>query len=138
MSERSWFSTLTIYLLATILPIGLASAGLLWLVSGAGGFTAKPDRSKTLLDMRIESAREIRRALATPIPGPEPLGPIRAKPAYAMGGPTKIASTPRLRLSREAREAFAAEFGPSQAVPSYDSKAAQPVVRSYDRHTSNY
>ena len=64
-------------------------------------FTTIPDQSKTLLDMRIESAREIRRALATPIPGPEPLAPIRAKPAYALGGPTKIASTPRHKLSRE-------------------------------------
>jgi hypothetical protein len=39
--------------------------------------------AKTLLDERIETARQIRRAIETPIPPPEPLPPITAKPARA-------------------------------------------------------
>jgi hypothetical protein len=138
MSRRSLPSTLALYLIAVLVPFGLATVGLIWLVSGAEGLTTQPDRPKTLLDMRIETAREIRQALATPIPPPEPLGPITAKPANTMGGPSKMASSPRLKLSKEAREAFASELGSSLAVPSYDSRSERPAVRSYDRHTTNY
>ena len=68
MSRHSLLPMLSLYLIAAIVPCGLAGIGLVWLVSGAEGLTAQPDPSKTVLDARIETAREIRRALATPNP----------------------------------------------------------------------
>src|SRR5215218_8060458 len=41
--------------------------------------TRRAQQEKTLLNERIESAREIRRALARPVPPPDPLPPITAK-----------------------------------------------------------
>jgi hypothetical protein len=41
----------------------------------------RSEQEKTVLAERIESAREIRRALARPVPPPDPLPPITAKPA---------------------------------------------------------
>ena len=131
MSRHSLLSTLALYTIAAVVPCGLAVVGLVWLVSGAEGLTTQPDRAKTVLDMRIETAREIRRALATPIPPPEPLGPIQSKAASSLGGAKKVAAGPRLRLPPEARDAFA-----SGLSPSYEDRSAP--VRSFDRHTNNY
>jgi hypothetical protein len=50
-------------------------------------------QAKTLLDERIETARQIRRALATPVPPPEPLEPITAKPAREQRSSPSSATT---------------------------------------------
>ena len=131
MSRHSLLSTLALYVIAAIVPCGLATIVLIWLVSGVAGLVTEPDRLKTVLDTRIETAREIQRALATPIPPPEPLGPIQAKPAFTLGGAKKLAATPRLRLPAQARDAFA-----SGLAPSYEDRSAP--VRAYDRHRDNY
>jgi hypothetical protein len=60
--------------LLAVITVGLARA----LVDDPAGKAAK-----TKLDERIETAREIRNALSTPIPAPEPLQPITAKPLRA-------------------------------------------------------
>ena len=134
MSRRSLLSTFLLYMIAVIVPGGLAVVGLIWVISGVEGLTTQPDRPKTVLDMRIETAREIRQALATPIPPPEPLGPIQSKATSTLGGAKKAANAPpRLRLPAEARDAFA-----SGLSPSYEDRSARAPVRSYDRHTSNY
>ena len=59
--------------LLVVIVLGLARA---LVVDDPGGRAAK-----SLLDERIETARQIRRALDTPIPLPEPLPAITAKPA---------------------------------------------------------
>lgn len=63
--------------------------------------------AKTLLDERIETARQIRRALATPIPPPERLPPITAKPAHPPKAHQGGDDAPEPRLSRRARDAMA-------------------------------
>src|ERR1051325_1224439 len=72
---------------------------------------AEADSAKTLLANRIETARQIRQALAKPIPPPEPLGPIRAKPANqhakAMDGNGALP-----KVSRAARNAMAQDNTP--------------------------
>ena len=70
--------------------------------------------AKTHLDERIETAREIRRALATPIPPPEPLQPITAKPLHGqnpkrVGGDDSNEPRKAPKLSRGARDAMARE-----------------------------
>jgi hypothetical protein len=87
--------------LLAVIAVGLARA----LVDDPAGRAAK-----TKLDERIETAREIRRALATPIPPPEPLQPITAKPLRAPKAKAvedDESKTPA--LSRSARDAMARE-----------------------------
>ena len=94
------------------------------LIGGIGvGFAAvmltapQAERTKTALELRVESAREIKQALAQPIPAPEPLPPISSKVnkpvvkiAEAKPEPPKP-SRPKVR--RQARAAFASmDFGP--------------------------
>jgi hypothetical protein len=95
-----------------VITVGLARA----LVDDPAGKAAK-----TKLDERIETAREIRKALATPIPPPEPLQPITAKPLRvpnAKAAQDDESRTPA--LSRSARDAMAREqrrsFSPSRST----------------------
>jgi hypothetical protein len=87
--------------LLVVIAVGLARA----LVDDPAGKAAK-----TKLDERIETARQIRKALATPIPPPEPLQPITARPLRAQntkGVEDDEAKTPT--LSRSARDSMARE-----------------------------
>jgi hypothetical protein len=91
------------------------------------GNGARSQREKTILDQRIASAREIKHALRKPIPRPEPLTPITAKPARALSAVAVAPEKPRYRsLSKEARDAFASggDF----------SVASQPAPGRRDRH----
>jgi hypothetical protein len=75
---------------------------------------------ETRLNQVIASAREIRQALATPIPPPEPLGPVIQNPAKKDADETPVSMPPvnKPRVSREARNAYArslsnyAAYGP--------------------------
>lgn len=89
---------------------------------------ANEEPKRTLLAERIETAREIRRALDTPIPPAEPLQPITQKPVHAVGSrvvdrPPSQASKPK--LSGKALEAFAMDrdFAPREAYPVFDRHA---------------
>jgi hypothetical protein len=96
--------------------------------------TLSSDGQRTLLAERVESAREIRRRLATPLAAPEPLKPITQWPAHAASRTVDQRSnqTQRLnqaqrskpKLPRKALDAFAMDRD-------FSSQAAYPVV---DRH----
>jgi hypothetical protein len=75
----------------------------------------------TLLANRIESARQIRQALARPIPPPEPLGPITAKLAHPRIQSADEAETKVPKLSRGARDAMAREDRPPSSRRNTDS-----------------
>jgi hypothetical protein len=75
--------------------------------------STRPAREKTVLDERIATAREVKEALRRPIPRPEPLGPITAKVANALGRnvvavpatkTTKITKIPRAALNAMAMD----------------------------------
>jgi hypothetical protein len=72
---------------------------------------ALEENQRTRVSEAIKNAREIRAALATPVPGPSPLPPITAQVAYGHlkpGGKTQvIARDQRRRLPKAALEAFA-------------------------------
>ncbi len=63
------------------------------------------ERPVSRLEELTASAREVRKALATPLPPIEPLGPITGRPARAVNA--KAAKAPGGKLSAEARDAFA-------------------------------
>jgi hypothetical protein len=134
MQNRTIVTDTAIYLLAAFAPVGAMLAAGVWFLGGTASSAAKAqDPAKTYLDLRVESAREIKRALAKPIPRPEPLGPIQTRAANASGGAKALASGSwRHRLPAEARDAFASG---NDAGSSWSSSGRTP---SYDRHTSNF
>jgi hypothetical protein len=63
------------------------------------------ERPVSRLEELVANAREVRKALATPLPPIEPLEPITSKPVRAVSA--KAAKSPGRTLSAEARNAFA-------------------------------
>ena len=81
---------------------------------------APDQRLETMLAERIANAREIRAALAKPIPQPEPLGPITKQAATERTNePVETKSKPKLSI--QARQAHA-------------SARYRHSYQSYDRH----
>ena len=76
------------------------------MVKAATGLSQQVQRDQTYLDLRVQSSREIRQALATPLPPLEPLPPITARPAHAVGSRVVVSQPPR-NLVQEARDALA-------------------------------
>jgi hypothetical protein len=84
-------------------------------------------REPTLLDQRIDSAREIRAALTKPLLRPAPLPPITVRVTHVVGPRVLASKVDRRKLMDEARGAFASIEPSSSDVPS--SAYAEP-----DRH----
>ena len=108
------------------LSLGLSAAALQSLQSP----TLSNGPPKTLLEERVQSAREIRRRLATPLAAPEPLQPITQRSAQAVGSRmvdqrSNQAQRSKPKLPRKALEAVAMNRDFSQSV------VAHPV---FDRH----
>lgn len=87
--------------------IGIA-LGLTAVAKVATELSQQTQRERTLLDLRMESSRQIRQALAKPVPQPEPLPPITDRARHAVG--SAAAGTTyldRRKLMDEARDVFA-------------------------------
>jgi hypothetical protein len=112
-------------------------------IQASVGMSTTSPRAKTVLDLQVESAREIRAALDRPQVSLEPLPPITAKLARSLP-PSKVADK-RTRfpsaearngvrlLSAEARNSFAL----TEWSASSKSSALPPASPSYpttDRH----
>ena len=128
LKGRTLPALLAIYFVIIGTPLACAAIGLALIVQASAGLPRQTERERTLLDYRVESSREIRQALAKPVPGPEPLPPLTAKPAHEPSARIVSANRPRPRLSKEARDAFASSEWPAQSRSSVE----------YDRHTANY
>jgi hypothetical protein len=89
-------------------------------------------QAKTPLQVQIESAREVREALARPVLAPDPLPPITAKLERKLEKPVlKVAARPAPQRNREyamrqAHQAFA-NMGPPTPPPFFGFMA-------FDRH----
>jgi hypothetical protein len=101
--------------------------GLTAVVKASTGWSQASVREKTLLELQVESSREIRRALATPMVT-APLPPITARP---LRDPRDIAAASRklvrTKPSQDAMNAMAMD----------QSGTYQPAEQSYpvpDRH----
>jgi hypothetical protein len=79
---------------------------------------------RTLLDERIATSQEIREALRRPIPRPDPLPSIMAKPFHP--ATTASAEKSKAKASAAARNAMAMERyseAPPRQVPAFDRAA---------------
>ena len=132
IDQRAGFRRQSSKLILYIGVVGFALAsiafGLTTVVKSTIGTLQQTQQERTLLDVRMESAREIRQALAKPVPHPEPLPPVTTRVTRALG-PTVIASNGHHpQLMDVARDAFA-NMEPISLV-------AQPSAYAVsDRHT---
>ena len=107
LTARSLPLTIVIYFCA--LGAVMASLGLaLSLLTPAvyASLQNETERPVSRLEEVTATAREVRKALATPLPPVEPLGPITSRPARPVNEKA-AASLPGIRLSAQARNAFA-------------------------------
>jgi hypothetical protein len=105
-----------------------AFLGIAMVVKASTAISQRTDRERTLLDLRLESAREIQQALAKPLPPVEPL-PVITRKAVARTEETNTAKLTGEKLPRRGHNAFASGVFSSQHAPS---------ALSFDRHSSNF
>ena len=111
-----------------------AGIGLMIVASAAMAPSQKAESQKTILDQRIESAREIRAALARGVAKPDLLPPVTAKLARDVKvAPQAVATVKpeRPKLSAQARNAFA------NGNPDYSSASYSRSYSSFDRHSAS-
>ena len=107
--------TLTLAVGFVVIAVSLVAIG-----RASTGLMQPAERDRTFLDQQIESAREIRAALARPIARPAPLPPITARPLHDV----RAAEQARLRPHAPAS-------GPGMDAMAMDTGAAPPAAPSY-------
>ena len=116
--QRPLLTSVLIYCGALLLICGslVATGFLVWRDASAAS-SAGWQREETQLDRMTRNAREIREALAKPIPPPEPLPAITARPVRTMAA----SSVPRKLkpLSPEALNAMAMEHNSAPSPSGY-------------------
>ena len=135
MSGRSQSSVILTYFAVVAMALSALALGTTAIVKASTGVSEASARDKTLLELQVESSREIRRALATPVASPAKLPPITARPARdiraaAVHQTTKPAQA---KLSQEAMNAMAMDQSATYSS-SFRSSSQDYSVR--DRHTS--
>src|SRR5215207_7164016 len=93
---RSHSSILLIYIGAIFTALAVIALGLMAIVQASAGLSSAEPRDKTVLELQVESAREIRRALAVPVVV-APLPPITARVAREV---RSVASTQERKPAR--------------------------------------
>jgi hypothetical protein len=131
MKSRNLPSLVLIYFGALATALALAALGLTAVVKASAGLSEASAPDKTLLELQIESSREIRRALATPVAGPPQLPPITARPARDVREAAQVMNPTPKKLSREAMHAMAMDQ--SLAHSWFQSSSRDYAVG--DRHT---
>src|SRR6188474_1247620 len=108
MHTRSPASVVFAYFGALTAAFAVIGFGLTAVVKASARLSEASPREKTLLELQVESARNIRQALAIPVSIP-PLPPITARPARDLRGVATMQRNRSVRpeLSREARDAMA-------------------------------
>ena len=126
MNDRGIPSLLAIYFGIIGTLVAGAGLGLTKIVDASTGMAHHSEREKSLLDERLATARSIKQVLAKPVPRPEPLAPITAKPEHAA---SKVAAAPKpapSKLSAEARDAMAST--------DFSAHSRSAPADNYDRH----
>ena len=118
MENRSSVAVLSVYL--SVMAALVGSIGVALALLGGSVVSEPSPRAKSSFEIQLESAREIREALAKPIPQPERLTPMTAKPAKvasARTAPKKHNSDAAMRQSRQAFANIDQSGQPRQSPP---------------------
>ena len=121
---RNIIGTFAIYMLGAAAPIVVGAVGLQLIMT----YGVSSGSADSLLAQRIQTARDIRAALAKPIPPPPPLPPITAKLARPIDKQEKTAArndskSKVKRIPQEAWGAFAQGEAPSRERSTYSYSA---------------
>jgi hypothetical protein len=128
MHSRGQFFVHFLYI--GVLVVALAGIGVSLIVMMQGATWSSQQVQPTLLDLRVQSSREIRQALAKQLPLPEPLPP---RSAHAAGSRVAVSLPMPRKLSQTARDALASGYdrtsslwgSQSGAYPEFDRHAYQ-------------
>ena len=134
MRSRSLSSLVLMYVGGLATALSVIALGLTAVVQASAGLSEATARDKTLLELQIESSREIRRALATPISQPPRLPPLTARLARDLRESTAALTRKpvQMKLPQEAMNAMA--MGQSGTYSSVRSSSFDYAVR--DRHAA--
>src|SRR5882724_9459317 len=127
--DRSFLSSYFLYVSVIGVALTGMALGLPAAVPPATGLSQQTQQERTVLDLRMENAREIRQALARPLPRPEPHSRITIRASHAVGSAAVPSNAHRRKLIAEAREVFA-NIEPST------SDARSSAYAEPDRHSA--
>jgi hypothetical protein len=103
-NARSISGTVLVYFFVIGGLLIFAAIGMASVVRTTTALSQRSERDKSLLELRLKNAREIRQALARPIASVEPLPPIKTK---VEEGDTHASKSNRPQLTQRARDVFA-------------------------------
>ena len=107
MNKRSQSLAVLMYFGVVATALAALALGTTAIVTASTGLSEASARDKTLLELQIESSREIRRALATPVSDPPRLPPITARPARDIRESAAMQPRKPAKPSQEAMNAMA-------------------------------
>ena len=133
MQSRSQSSVVLMYFGVLATALSVIAVGLTAVVKASAGLSEGTARDKTLLELQVESTREIRRALATPVFQPPRLPPITARPARDLRESAAALTRKSLQAkpSQEAMNAMAMDQSGT-----YSSIQSSSYYAVRDRHTA--
>jgi hypothetical protein len=137
MQQRSTSSSLLVYFGATATALSVIILSLTTVVKSSADWSQSRTREKTLLDLQVQSSREIRQALATPIVT-APLPPVTARPARDIQNAVMVSEKKPARAKPSAAALNAMAMSHSGAMAMSHSGAYQSPASTYpvpDRHT---
>jgi hypothetical protein len=132
MQRRSQPSVVLVYFGVLAASLAVIALGLTAVVRASAGMSEAGARDKTLLDLQVESSREIRRALATPVSNPPRLPPITARPARDIRESAASQAKNRTKPSQEAMNAMAMDQSEMHSSGEFSS----PDYSVRDRHAA--
>jgi hypothetical protein len=132
MHTRTHSSQLLVYIGAVFTALAVIALGLLAIVQASAALLQSSPQEKTVLEIQVETAREIRRALAVPVVIP-PLPPITASLARDVRAvaTAQVRKPARTAIPREALNAMAMD-------QSEATRPAQHVYSAPDRHAISF
>jgi hypothetical protein len=117
---RRTLSSVLVYASVVAVLFGGVICALAAMMAFAAGLDQHAERTKSPLELRIESAREVRTALSKPIPASQPLPPITAKLEKPVAKVAAARPASRRTAMRQARQLFA-NVDPSPPPPPFFS-----------------
>jgi hypothetical protein len=128
MHSRGLFLVHFLYMGVLVLALAEIGVSLTVMMQGATELSqqVQQNQDRTFLDLRLQSSREIRQALAKPLPPLEPLPPIPARLAHAGSRVVVFQPVPR-RLTQTASDALA-------SGQEWFSSSRTSAYAEFDRH----
>ena len=128
--SRGYFSIFFLYVGVIVIALTGIAIGLTAIVKTTTRLPQQVQRDQTLLDLRIQSSREIRQALGKPFPPLQPLPPITARLAHTVGSRVVVSQPVFRKMTQEASDALAS--GSERPSSSWGTQSS--AYAEIDRH----